>query len=392
MASDNIWQRFQGMLESKLDEHHISGHARHYLLPILWTAKALAAEDAEREGREDFCNTQQENANDEWRSLGTESRREDAAVLRVPAPAGASASGEQADRRAGRADGGNAAARPGDDSRSAEAARSEGLLRSGEAVGDESSGRSSAPPAGSLPPLDAALVEECESAAWQYGVCNRQALMAALTHYRERVEGPLREELATEKAGRERAWLENTRLRVERKANRAEADRFRRMYEEREHNVGETGRLRAELADVKDQQVAEDSIEIIPWELDDGELGIAFRRANGQFIARAAKMLGSIRERLKAQPAPATDEERQRLADMARYYGGQGASSLVYVRADDMRRIATLLEQPAPAKSIGRRWASLNPDGSIEYTAPEPQHEQREVLCDLVPVAEEEKP
>lgn len=78
---------------------------------------------------------------DEWRSFSPESRQADASVLRVPAPAGALAGDQQADRRAGGAHGSDTAAGAGDDGGVAEAARSKGLLRSGEAVVQPTAGR-----------------------------------------------------------------------------------------------------------------------------------------------------------------------------------------------------------------------------------------------------------
>lgn len=106
---------------------------------------------------------------------------------------------------------------------------------------------------------------------------------------------------------------------------------------------------------------------------------------------------GYLSDQLSNHASQPTDEERQRLADMARYYGGQGASSLVYVRADDMRRIATLLEQPAPArKSIGRRWVLTHDADVCSAIYTDELQALRDgigfwvpVLCDLVPVSGE---
>lgn len=184
-----------------------------------------------------------------------------------------------------------------------------------------------------LPPLDAALVEEC-ARAWATARGSIQdGIAAALQHYRERVEGPLREELraAHETA---RKWLDG--------------------LESAERNVAhfraESDRLRGELAAAEQ------------------------RRLNDIAMLTAA-------HNVARSPQP-TDAERQRLIKWLRAQRWWGPDE------PKAERIATLLEAPT-RKSVGRRWASLNPDGSIEYTAPEPQYGRREVLCDLVPVEEE---
>lgn len=86
-----------------------------------------------------------------------------------------------------------------------------------------------------------------------------------------------------------------------------------------------------------------------------------------------------------------TDEERRELAYRLRDHR--------WLDSDERQRIATLLEQPAPApraKSLGRRWVRLDAGGEVISTcAAEPVIDPDEddecvdaVLCDLVPVEE----
>lgn len=231
-----------------------------------------------------------------------------------------------------------------------------------EATADRYSSPSSAPAAG-LPPLDPALVEECARAFYTKAsdITVEASMRAALTHYRERVERPLREELAREVAAGRR-YIELTDMAIACGTNEdpasgncgwcracvlAERDKLRaerNEYDERGHEAQiEIDRLRAELAT------------------------------------------------LKAQPAPATDEERKRLAAMVR-----GMTRFTY---PEIERIATLLEEPPRRKSLGRRFVLRFEDGEIS-TRTHYDLQSAEVCasaagaeiitCDLVPVEEGE--
>ena len=165
-------------------------------------------------------------------------------------------------------------------------------------------------------------MEECEGEAWQAGVCNRQALNAALTHYESRVVGPLR---------------------YERSLYKLEADK-----------------LRAELAAIKARE------------------------------ADRCEKIGALLE-VPARPAPEVEGERRVLADVLRRWAGVGGRAPASYEA---QRIATLLESPAPRKSLGRRWVVLHPDGRFYCTShveASAQHDARYIggtviECDLVPV------
>jgi hypothetical protein len=256
-----------------------------------------------------------------------------------------------------------------------------------------------------LPPLDETVVEVCIAKANAY-VSRWDGLRAALTHYRERVERPLREELDTY----QRLAKNDTDALFDERDKRgkveAEADRLRaelNQYDERGHDArNEIEGLRAELAALKAQPADAEQLarrfhdtyeRLAPsfgYETRDDTKVFDPASKNGRLMVAVCGELGEF---VKARPAESG--ERQRLIDMARYYGGQSASGLVHVRADDMRRIATLLESPAPAReSLGRRWAVLHPDGRFYCTSDveaSAQHDARYIggtviECDLVPV------
>lgn len=322
-----------------------------------------------------------------------------------------------------------------------------GAMSGGGADRPQSDGGSTPPGANRLPPLDPALVEECLQLFYKHGGgvsshAGGVSMDAALTHYRERVEGPLREELEKlhgfVQHSQDIAWHHGEK-RMEAMAEadrlRGELARERKLLDEMEKRKDgayeERNRVVALLAALYPSKRCRTAIEgwsddwhgCVYIETPEGQLSWHYHDSQASMFAHvpegAASWDGHTTEekyrrvgRLCVNAAPVeraaapqpTDEERQRLADMARYYGGQGASSLVYVRADDMRRIATLLEQPAPApprKSIGRRWVVKFSDGELHervflfndeaYRAARRIEGSVVVPCDLVPM-EEDKP
>lgn len=130
-------------------------------------------------------------------------------------------------------------------------------LRPGPVPSPTSEGAST--PVQGLPPLDPALVEEC-ARAWATARGSIQdGIAAALTHYRERVEGPLRAELRQSgydvehyRFMRDTEYNSAVAMERERDDARAEADRLRgelNQYDERGHEAKlELDRLRGELA------------------------------------------------------------------------------------------------------------------------------------------------
>lgn len=112
-----------------------------------------------------------------------------------------------------------------------------GAMSGGGADRPQSDGGSTPPGANRLPPLDHGLADECMRAyydAWlPIGHSMRDGLTASLTHYRERVEKPLRDALdaSLEQVGdliaqRDDVLAEANRLRGELAKARAEADRY----------------------------------------------------------------------------------------------------------------------------------------------------------------------
>jgi hypothetical protein len=262
------------------------------------------------------------------------------------------------------------------------------------------------PPAEQDPALDEAIVEECARAgrqgfyvdtgdgdrtcsAWEsispgareeWRACAR----AALTHYEFRVVEPLREELAKLRSYTQRAQ----------ELTLHHGDKRMELMEEND-------KLRAELA--AERAAGRRYIELTDMAIACGTTDDPSAENCGKCRACALNERDKLRAALKARPAPATDEERKRLADMLRHRAESGgASNTVPVRADDMRRIATLLEEPERRhgrKSLGRRFVLRFEDGEISTRTHYDLHSAEVcasaagaeiIACDLVPVEEGE--
>jgi hypothetical protein len=168
---------------------------------------------------------------------------------------------------------------------------------------------------------------------------------AALTHYRERVERPLREEL--------HRWQHGQQI---------ESDYLCQPSLDLLEKSETIAKLRAELAALKARE------------------------------ADRCEKISALLE-VPARPAPEVDGERHKAAHYVRDCAARGNAMAV----DAAERIATLLESPAPRKSLGRRWVVQKPNGEVlTFTFDDVARRNAEhyggtvTECDLVPVEEGE--
>ena len=272
-------------------------------------------------------------------------------------------------------------------------------------------------PAPTLPPLDPALVEECvgvaldDVAPWfPFAKLPRDAVISALTHYRTRVEGPLREELWQARETSKK-WLDGLESAERNVAHfRAEADRLRgelNQYDERGHEAKlEIDRLRGELKAITADRDG--------WQAACNRSREECGRLRGELAKQveANRLLAAERDahsKMRRQwqevaesgvnPQP-TDEERRKAAEYVRDRAARGNAMGVTIA----ERIATILEQPPRRRartSLGRRFVLRFEDGEISTRTHYDLHSAEVcasaagaeiIACDLVPVAEEEKP